>query len=315
MRLPLALALGVAVGLVCLWYQLSFERGAGDFGWPLCAARELLAGHDPYACTAGPGLPTNMLPTALFVAPLIALPPAWAAGLIIGLATALLVWGLLREGELWRLGVLLAFPFWQCVQVANWTILLLAICAVPGTFPLLIVKPHAAIPVAALRLSWRGLLLGALPVALSFLLVPDWPLRWWVTARSYSGGSLLLQTPLATLGLLALLRWREEAARYFVLCLLAPLRAFYDYLLLFALPQTPRQLGALVIGSWLAYLAWYLWPTIPAPITVLVGIYLPCLYLILTRQITAIAPPAGRMHHRDTEGAELVSLPSRRTPR
>lgn len=290
LRLPLAAAIGAAVGLICAWYQASFGRGGGDMGWPLCAARHLLGGLDPYACSAGAGMPANMLPTALLLAPLAALPPAWAAGLVVGASTALLAWGLLREGELWRLGVLLAFPFWQCVQVANWTILLLAVCFVPGAFPLLVLKLHAALPVAALRFSWRGALLGALPVALSFLLVPDWPLRWWATAGGYSGGPLLFQTPLAAIGLLALLRWRHEAARYFLLCLLAPLRAFYDYLLLFALPQTPRQLVALVAGSWLAYLGWYLWPALPAPAAVLAGIYMPCLYLILRGRVTRIAP-------------------------
>lgn len=292
LRLPLAALLGAVVGLICARYQLSFARGAGDLSWPLCAAGHLLVGRDPYACSAGAGMPSNMLPTALLVAPLVALPPAWAAGLVIGLATALLVWGLLREGELWRLGVLLAFPFWQCVQVANWTILLLAVWVVPLAYPLLVLKPHAALPVAVLRFSWRGALIGALPVVLSFVLVPDWPLRWWATARGYSGGPLLLQTPLAALGLLALLRWRSEAARYFLLCLLAPLRAFYDYLLLFALPQTPRQLVALVAGSWLAYLAWYRWPALSAPATLTLGLYLPCLYLILSRRITCLAPPA-----------------------
>lgn len=292
LRLPLAVALGAAVGLVCAWYQLSFGRGGGDLSWPLCAAGRLLGGLDPYACSAGAGMPTNLLPTAIIVVPLLVLPPAWAAGLVVGASTALLAWGLLRDGEPWRLGVLLAFPFWQCVQVANWTILLLAVCFVPGAFALLVLKPHAALPVAVLRFSWRGVILGALPVALAFLLVPDWPQRWWAGAGGYSGGPLLLQTPLAALGLSALLRWRHEAARYFLLCLLAPLRAFYDYLLLFALPQTPRQLAALVAGSWLAYLVWYRWPAIPAPAAVMVGIYLPCLYLILRRRVTRIAPSA-----------------------
>ncbi len=238
-------------------------------------------------CSVGEGMPTNMLPTALIMVPLILFSPEISAGLVIGTSTAFLVWGLIRDRDYWRLAVLLAFPFWHCVQVANWTISLLAISVIPNAYPLLVLKPHAGLPVAVLRFHWQGILIGSIPVLVSFALIPDWPVRWWATARTYSGGPLILQTPWAIPFLIVILRWRFESARYLIMCLLAPLRAFYDYLLLFALPQTPNQLMILVISSWIMYLSWYYWPEVGAPLYVLLGLYLPCLLWIVSGRLVS----------------------------
>jgi hypothetical protein len=289
-RLFATVSISLLVGSLCYWYQVTNSREGGDISWPLCAARMLVQGGDPYTCSAGANMPTNMLPVALFVFPLIVLDRSLAASGVIGLSTALLVWGLLRQGEHWRLMLLLSFPFWQCVQVANWTILLVAVAFSPRWYPLLLVKPHAAIPVGFARFSWPGVALGGVIAIVSFLLLPDWPLRWWATATTYSGGPLILQFSPAVLTFLALLRWRSEAARYLVLCALAPLRAFYDYLLLFVLPQTPRQLITLVIGSWIAYFGWFFMPAIDAAMPIFIFLYLPCLVWVLRERVQQIHP-------------------------
>lgn len=280
-RLLVALGIAFLVGMTCYWYQITNNRAGGDIAWPLCAAQALLNGNDPYACSLGSHLPTNMLPTALLVIPITFLEPNFAASLMIAASTALLVWGLLRDGDYWRLLLLLAFPFWHCVQVANWTILLVAVAFLPWLYPLLIVKPHAAIPVAFNRFSLRGTMIGSSIVILAFVILPDWPMRWWMTAQSYSGNALVLQFPLAAVILLALVRWRAERARYLILCALAPWRAFYDYLLLFTIPQTPRQLLILICCSWLAYFCWFFWPITNMGVYIFGWLYLPCLIWVM----------------------------------
>jgi hypothetical protein len=289
-RLFATVSIALLVGALCSWYQTTNGRDGGDMSWPLCAARMLVEGRDPYSCSAGVNMPTNMLPVALFVFPLIGFDRSLAAGGIVGLSTALLVWGVLRQGEYWRLLILLSFPFWQCVQVANWTILLVAVAFSPRFYPLLLVKPHAAIPVGLARFSWPGFALGVVATVIAFVLLPDWPLRWWATATTYSGGPLVVQFAPAVLVFLALLRWRSESARYLILCALAPLRSFYDYLLLFVLPQTSRQLIALVICSWLAYFAWFFMPAIDAVVFIFIFLYLPCLVWVLRGAVRQIHP-------------------------
>ncbi len=214
-RILITSCIAVLVGSICSWYQLTFDRGAGDISWPLCAADALLSGSDPYTCSAGMNMPTNMLMTALFVLPLSKFAPALAAGVLIAASTALLVWGILRNGSAWRLTMLLAFPFWQCVQTANWTILLVAIMFSPWAYPFVLVKPHAALPVAFARFSWRGVAVVSGLMLVTFFIMPNWPLRWWATAQTYSGGPLIVAFPLAALLFVALFRWRSEHVRYY----------------------------------------------------------------------------------------------------
>ena len=287
-RISITLSIALLVGVTCYWYQTTHNRAGGDLSWPLCTASELIQGYAPYACSAGSNMPTNMLPTALLVFPLIIVQPALAASIMIALSTALLVWGLIRDGKYWRLLILLSYPFWQCVQVANWTILLVAIGLTPSLYPLLVVKPHAALPIALTRFSQRGALMATLIIIITFLILPDWPFRWWETAQMYSGGPLIFLFPPALLTLLVLLRWRQEAARYLLFCAITPLRPFYDYFLLFVIPQTPRQVEILVVCSWVGYYCWFFWPGVGGATYMFVWLYIPCLLWILQGKIQTI---------------------------
>jgi hypothetical protein len=173
---------------------------------------------------------------------------------MIGVSTGLLAYGLMQSGQPWRLWLFASFPFWAGVQVVNWPALLLAAYYIPALWPLLVVKPHTAIPVAVSRWNWRGAGVALAICAVSLILRPGWPLEWLSHVQGYSGGPAVLRAG-GPLLLLAGLRWRSERARYFLLCCLVPLRLWYDLLLLFVVPQRKEEMLIMVAASWLAWIA------------------------------------------------------------
>jgi hypothetical protein len=231
----------------------------GDWFFPLCAARQLTG--DPYdACQIGvdpvSGLPypLNPLTTALMVWPVAWLPDAVIASLAGAVLAGVLTWALLRTGESWRLWALLSAPLLLCLWYTQWPPLMLAAWHAPVLWPVaLLIKPHTALPAALLR--WRAWPQGAVVVAgvglLSLIVRPLWPWEWLANVGGYSGGPALLQ-PWGPLLLLALLRWRDERARYLLLCAVVPLRGLYDLLILFALPTSQRGMLLLCTASWAA---------------------------------------------------------------
>ncbi len=62
-----------------------------------------------------------------------------------------------------------------------------------------------------------------------------------------------------------------------------PLRAFYDYLLLFLVPSSRQSLMILVVTSWLQFWCWYYWPTAIGLWTMLF-LFVPCLVELLLPQ-------------------------------
>lgn len=282
-RLLVVFVTAMLAGLCCGLYQSGvFGKSwrnpawrAGDFTWPILAVRDLAAGRDPYDRQHVAGIVGYPLTAAVVAVPLAWLPLEVAAGIFTGLSTGLLTWGLLRDGNYWRLWILASYPFWQCVQVANWSILMLAIALVPACYPLLVAKPHTALPILLTRPTPRRVLAAGVIVALSLLLYPAWPSGWLQTIEGYQGRPALL-LPFGAVLVLALLRWREPAARFFLLCCLVPLRAFYDFLLLFLIPTSRQSLLLLVTGSWLTYWFWYFWPA-AAGVWIVLFLFLPCL--------------------------------------
>src|SRR5262252_764415 len=102
---------GIAA-LYLVYVALHPGAGAGDFEFPLRAARLLLAGRDPYLDMV-PGVPGAAgaflypLPTALVAAPFAGLPSAMAGACFIGLSSGLLAYGLSEAGW-WRLLALMS---------------------------------------------------------------------------------------------------------------------------------------------------------------------------------------------------------------
>lgn len=181
--------------------------------------------------------------------------------MVVGLSTALLAWGLLGTGERWRLLVLISFPAVACVQVANWSMLLLAAMYVPGLAALAVLaKPHAGLPVFVAR-AWAAPWDYVVPVGviclISLLVRPTWPMEFLGAIKGYTGGPALLALPGGPLLLLAALRWRQGSAMWLLLCALVPLRAYYDWLLLAPLFASRPAVLAWVAASWAGYAAFY----------------------------------------------------------
>lgn len=288
-RLLIVIIISLVSGIVCTWYHQAYARHAGDFTWALNAAHDLLHGHDPYARDLGPEGVAYPLPAALVAFPLIWLPQEVAAGVFIGISSGILAWGLTqKEGEYWRLLAFTSLPYWQSVQVANWPPLMLAVVFLPTLFPLTIIKPNIGLPVALIRLSRQRVAATLVFGLASLLIVWNWPLRWLASLGPYAGRSALLVLPLGPLLLLALLAWRTERARYLLFCAVVPFRLVYDYLMLWALPQSRREMLLLVILSWITYFCCFYWPQLASQ-WVVVLLYLPLLCMVLWAQKQAAA--------------------------
>jgi hypothetical protein len=280
-RLLIAAAIGLVSGLLCYLYQLAFGRGAGDFGWALRLVPDLLAGRDPYAYPVTLTPMAYPLTAALVAAPFEIFPASIAAGVFFGLSSGLLAFGLTRDDQWWRLLVFLAFPYWHALQVVQWSPLLFAVALFPALLPLTLAKPHIGFPIAVTRLTWRRAIACALFGLLSLALLPDWPLRWLAhqaAPQEYLPPLVIL--PFGPLLLLALARWRDERARFLVILAAVPQRLFYDSFVLWLIPQTAREVLALVGLSWLMYICWFFWPAAGMEFMVLL-LYLPALALVL----------------------------------
>ena len=64
--------------------------------------------------------------------------------------------------------------------------------------------------------------------------------------------------------------------RFGILLAAVPQRLFYDQLLLWLLPATPRAMLMLTLGSWMLYLVYLTAPAIVTPLSI-VALYVPAL--------------------------------------
>ena len=142
------------------------------------AARELLAGRDPYA-SIGPGLAFNWpfpllypMPAVLLFVPFAFLSEhatdiVWAS-----VGAAFLTYSLLRtrRGIAATMLALLSAPFHSAIHVAQWAPLISSAIALPWLSGLFVAKPNLTLAVTAGQSSWRwrgslifaSLLLGVL---------------------------------------------------------------------------------------------------------------------------------------------------------
>lgn len=290
LRVMLAIAIGLIMATIGYIYSVTFRPNAGDIGMPLCMARVILEGGDPYVQCRGfqsDGVTPNTanpVTTAMLVAALLPFPPLIAVAIFLGISTGLLSFGLTRNG-FERLLVLSAFPFWQAIQVVQWSPLLFASALLPWLLPVTLAKPHVAAPIAITRLTWRRAIACALFLGLSLLIMPTWP--WKMLNSIGAAGDYqipLLALPLGPVLALALLRWRSPEARLLFLFALVPQRLFYDVFLLWLIPQTRREILLLTILSWLCYFCAFFFPGLLGNQLVLVFLYLPCLLMVLRKQ-------------------------------
>lgn len=310
LRLLSAVLVGLLGVIIGWFFEPDPTRGLVDTSWALNAARDLLAGRDPYRHTAHTNLIPYPLTAAVVMMPFALLPGSLGVFVFFGLASGLLAYGMLRDGQPWRLFTFLGPGFVLAAFFKQWTPLLMAAIYYPLLSFVLVAKPTLGPPVVLTApFSRRTLLvaggISAAIVLISLALMPDWPWRWIGQVGDYSGLVPLL-TWMGPLLALALLRVRERGARLLLLMALIPQQTyFYDQLLLWYLPQTARQILLLSVWSWLVLLVgWYLSGTLyGGEIYVLLGVYLPALALVLLprRPAPPVAPappeaPAASAH-------------------
>ncbi len=270
--------IGLASGIFC-WYLLKhFQQGAGDFRWAIFAARDLLARKDPYQRT----LQLYPLPSALFGLPFICLKGEVAGGLFYGISSALLAFGLAKDGY-HRLLIFLAYPYWAGILTAQWSPLIMASAFLPLALPATMAKPQLGIPIALAYPSRRGFLACAIVALLSLIVAPRWPWNWIANFGQYQHFIPLLIFPGPFLAL-AIFRWREKNALLLLSMALMPQRWFYDTLTLWLIPKTRRAIVWAVFFSWGAGI--WRWYHIPQNVTQVARwtvwfIYIPMLVVVL----------------------------------
>lgn len=281
-RITLALIFGIVAGILCWGYRLSVEGGAGDFSWIIHAAEDMLAGRDPYAGMYNWAPFFYPLPAAFIGLPFVGMPYPIAAAIFFGVSTAILTYGLSREGY-WRLFFFLSMPYWYSLRAVQWSPLLAAIALFPLLLPLALAKPHTALPVALTNLSRRGILLSFAVGLISVLLDPTWPLRWY---RNLHGHDNFI--PLITLAgpllLLAAMRYKDKDSWLMLIAALTPQRFFYDQLYLWLIPRNAIELIITGLLSWVGYRIWFSNELYGDQIT-MIFFYLPMLVIVLRRGV------------------------------
>jgi hypothetical protein len=305
-----ALAVGLAALALKWWVVRTGRWLESDFDQAWAAARFLLHGQDPYVLI-GPEHPyagqwpfLYPLTTGIAAMPFAALPLAAARLAAAFLWSALFAYGLTRDG--WeRLPVVLSGSWLFAVEATQWSPLLAAAAMLPALGGLLVAKPTVGAAIGAayadtfLSRRWRWWVLGvaAFALALSFALVPSWPVEWWATTRvaAHVRAPVTVRwhgVPIGALALLALLRWRRPEARLVAFLACAP-QTFWaaETLPLFLVTRTRREAMVLalttavgeMIGPSLGRL-----PSLPAyldahrPVLIL-SAYLPALVMVLRR--------------------------------
>ena len=292
LRLLIAAVIGLASGTFC-WFLLGrLHLGAADFSWAIQAAQDLLARRNPYRSP----LQLYPLTAAWFGLPFVHLRAEVAAGFFYGISSALLAFGLSREGY-HRLLVFLAYPYWAGILTAQWAPLIMASAFFPLLLPATLAKPQIGLPVALTRASRRGVLAALVLGLLTVALMPHWPLLWLRQLGHYQRFVPLLVLPGPLLAA-ALLRYRERDAVLLLLMAVMPQRWFYDTLILWLIPKSRRQILATVAFSWGAGI--WRWYHVPHSFTevgrwTVLFIYLPMLAVVLLRGPSPNHPPAESM--------------------
>jgi hypothetical protein len=231
--------------------------GPGDFVGALVLARNVLQGIDPYT---GIHFVPYPLPAGLIALPFTPLPDRLAGTLFFSLTAAILAGAVTwKTGQLWRLLMLFSLPFVVAMKWTQWSPLITAAWFIPVLAPLMmIVKPQIALPVFINRWAGYGYGAAAIVLVVSFIISPGWPVRWLSLTKGYEYSFPLL-LPGGFLLALSLLNISNKRARMLMAMAVLPVRATYDLVPLFIIPETPLQMIVLVVVSWLAPVnVWYL---------------------------------------------------------
>ena len=307
-RLLIALGIGAAAVGIAAIQAVALHGAPTDFGWIWFAARASLHGRDAYQLI-GPGREWDYVLPFLYplTAPTVILPlallPLLAARLcFVGVSSALLAYGITRDGYA-RLPVFLSGAWLIAVIAAQWSPLLVAAALIPELTWVYAAKPNfgaALLLSTGTRRSWRVAVIGGVLVLLvSLVLNPHWFASWLGIVRQDEGRKMPLLTPAGVLLLLALLRWRRRDAHLILLLAVTPMTIVaYDALPLFLIPSTLVEATLLSIGSVLAarlHVFVHSWPQETGwPVATaghLVLTFWPALVMILRRPNEGDVPP------------------------
>jgi len=294
------------------WLPLALTAWAALLGWLTVgwpwdavqlqiAARAYLAGSDPYAAVPAAGFPFELyypFPAVLLAVPFAAMPDALARVAWAAATGAAFVWGVRGAPR----AAALSAGFAVCLVLGQIAPAMMGVAAVPWLGFLLAAKPSIGLALFAAYPSRRTFISGAAFVALSLVLLPDWPLRWL-----HALGTMPQQAPVVLPGgailLLGFLRWRTPEGRLIGTLALIPHGA-YDAVVLFLACRTLRQGLVLGVLSWVgAFLSGWLWPQTPEGgmphagrwLVALVSLYLPALWLVLRNPGSAPTTPPGHI--------------------
>lgn len=283
-RIAVALLVGCLSGFPC--WAIHGKPVANDFYWTLQAAHDLLTGHNPY--DGGFQVAPYPLPAAIIGLPFAFLEARLAGALFFGASSALLAFGLSRDGYS-RLLVFLAFPYWMALLDVQWSPLIMAGALIPWLLPATLAKPQIGAPVLLTRCNRHGLLACGLVLLASFLILPNWPVRWLAKAGSWPHFVPMFALPLGPLLLLALWRLRDPDVGFLLLTALTPQHWFYDSFILWLIPKDRREILATAALSWGAgiwrfYVTAHSWNEVGS--AAISWIYLPMLGVVLLRGYT-----------------------------
>lgn len=296
-KIVLALIIGIAVGV--LRVQLAYimapllGNGAGDFSFATLIARDLWHGRDPYGHSFGHDGVPYPLPAGLIALPFTILPDELASGVFIGLSSFILAWCLLKNGGTWPLLIFLSWPFAYAVMFCQWTPLIMCIWFSPFLLPLVLVKPHIALPlVLTSGVTRKGLIATFLLLLVSLIVYPAWPLVWLKQTGTYTGTPPLLSLPLGPVLFLALFKYRDRRAWLLILLALMPQRVLYDQLPLFLIAASGFEIAFLVLCSWLTLpvlLSSGGWGQMPVnwQFWIVLTLYLPSLIVLFRSELSS----------------------------
>jgi hypothetical protein len=253
------LAICLGIGVVAASITWVGQPPGSDWNEIWYTSGGLLRSEDPYAVGdslhgAGWRYPLIYPGTAVVLAaPLAALPLRAAQSVWNGLGSAGVAWVLTAQG-LWGLMALGSAAFLYAFFVVQWSPLLVAGLAAPWLGFVWAAKPTIG---AALFVGWpskQALIGGVLLVLVSLAVIPNWPVKMWAGLGSAPHLIPIVARPGGVLLLLALLRWRQPAARMLaVLAVVPQTTTAYEMLPLFLIPRTPREMALLTLLSQVAF--------------------------------------------------------------
>jgi len=300
------LAVVLLLGFLSAGYVYLFARAnpdfVSDFDQVWAGAAAIWRGENPYTVVGPRGAflwrwPLYYpMPAMILAAPLGLLPVVAARMVFAGLSAALFSYAISRDG-FQRWPVFISLAFLVNVELVQWSSLLAAAALIPGISWVAVAKPNLGVALLAAAPRSRVVLTmvggSAILVAISFIVLPDWPGYWLANVRSATHFKPAILRPGGFLLALAALRWRRPEARLLLALACTPMTpTFYDPVLLFIIAQTTREALTLSASTIALYFVVAFvdpartmedWGAVVATASVFL-LYLPCLVMVLRRK-------------------------------